>query len=302
MRSSADRRTKRAAIRRRRLHIGLALLLVTALCGLFLAYTNWRVSADIHDRESAQKTLFAKLDAQAVETKKQKVIAAKKAEAEAKAAAAATEAQRKADAAANPSGASTSTTATACDVTNPARINVVVNKKHCFNPMTWAPDDLSAVAKKGYYMRAEAATAMQTMMDAASNVGQGFLISSAYRSYYDQVATYNYWVEVNGSQAEADKVSARAGYSDHQTGLTADLKLENCVLECFGTTTQYQWLATHAAEYGFIRRYPEGLTSITGYEPEAWHWRYVGIATAQDMKTKGIETLEQYLGITGGDY
>lgn len=300
MRSSAARRTARAAARRRRLHISLVLLLAVALCGLFLAYTNWRVSADAHDRETAQKALFAKLDAQAVETKKQRVIAAKRAETEAKAAAAATEAQRQANAAANPSGTASSNTTPTCDVTDPARITVVVNKKHCFNPMTWEPSDFSAVG--GFYMRTEAATSLQSMMDAASKAGQSFIVSSAYRSYYDQVATYNYWVEVNGSQAEADKVSARAGYSDHQTGLAVDLKLDGCVLECFGTTTQYQWLAAHAAEYGFIRRYPEGLASITGYEPEAWHWRYVGTATAQDMKAKGIETLEQYLGITGGDY
>jgi len=272
---------------------------VGAICALFITYTNWRVSADIKASDTAQKTLFAKIDAQIIETKKQRVEAAKKAEAEAKANAASVEAARKAAAAANPSG-TTATTTAVCDVTKPTSITVVVNKKHCFNPSTWAPSDLTAVA--GFNMRAEAANHMQAMMDAASAAGQGFMISSAYRSYYDQVATYNYWVSVNGSQAEADKVSARPGYSDHQTGLTADLKVGSCALDCFGTTTQYQWLAAHGAEYGFIRRYPVGLTSITGYEPESWHWRYVGVTVAQDMKSKGIETLEQYFGVTGGDY
>lgn len=44
------------------------------------------------------------------------------------------------------------------------------------------------------------------------------------------------------------------------------------------------------------------MTSITGYSPESWHWRYVGVAVAKDMKAKGVETMEKYFGISGGDY
>jgi len=300
MRASIARRSLSSKRSRRRIYLYLTPILVASVCALFIAFTNWRVSADIKSSEAAQRDLFAKIDAQIIETKKQRVEAAKKAEADARANAVAAEEKRKAEAAANPSGTASTVTTTVCDVANPNLITIVVNKKHCFNPNTWEPSDLSPVA--GLYLRAEAASHMQAMMDAASAAGQGFLISSAYRSYYDQVATYNYWVSVNGSQAEADKVSARPGYSDHQTGLAADLKLANCVLECFGTTSQYQWVAAHAAEYGFIRRYPEGLTSITGYEPEAWHWRYVGTTVAQDMQMKGIQTLETYFGVSGGDY
>lgn len=281
---------------------GMALL-AAALCALFLAYSNWRVSADIEARETSQAALFATLDTQAAKTKQAKIDAAKKAEAEAKANADKAEASREANATANPSGtASSSTTLTVavCDVTNPASITVVVNKKHCFSPMTWEPSDLTLVGQ--YYMRAEAAQYTQAMIDAAAGAGLGFAVSSGYRSYDNQVSTYAYWVEVNGSQAEADKVSARPGYSEHQTGLVADLKTGSCELECFGTSSAYQWLVAHASAYGFIQRYPEGLSSITGYQTESWHWRYVGTAVAQDMKAKGIETLEQYFGVTGGDY
>lgn len=143
---------------------------------------------------------------------------------------------------------------------------------------------------------------MTNMIQDATAAGQGFDLSSAYRSYDNQVTTYNTWVTVNGSAALADTVSARPGYSEHQTGLAADLKVGSCVLECFGTTSTYTWLREHAATYGFIERYPQGLSDITGYAPEAWHWRYVGPATAQDMKQKGIQTLEQYFGISGGSY
>ena len=201
-----------------------------------------------------------------------------------------------------PSLAKTNTTtgAVKCDVTNPTSITVVVNKKHCFNPPSWAPPDLTYV--DGYLMRTEAASHMQAMMNAASAAGSGFGITSAYRSYSDQVATYNHWVQVNGSAAAADTVSARPGYSEHQTGLAADLAAGGCALECFANTSQYTWLKANAANYGFIERYPPGLTSITGYSPEAWHWRYVGVPTATAMKNSGVQTLEAYFNISGGDY
>lgn len=298
MRASVSKRLTRARSHRSRLYLYVSPLLFAAICGLFLAYSNWRVSTDIQDATTAQRALFAKIDASIVETKKKRIAAAQKAEADAKAQADATEAARKAAATANPAGTTNGTKA--CDVIEPQAITVVVNKQHCFNPMAWAPSDLTVVA--GYYMRAEAAAHMQAMIDAAAADGQGFQLSSAYRSYYDQVATYNYWVAINGSQAEADKVSARPGYSEHQTGLAADLIVGSCTLACIEQTSQYQWLVTHAGEYGFILRYPDGLSAITGYEPEPWHWRYVGVENARDMKAKAIQTLEAYRGVSGGNY
>jgi len=191
-------------------------------------------------------------------------------------------------------------TAVRCDVSNPTSITVVVNKKHCINPLSWAPTDLATL--DGYLMRGITADHMQQMMQAATAAGLPFGLTSAYRSYGDQVATYNNWVQVNGSTAAADTVSARPGYSEHQTGLAADLDTGSCVLECFGGTAQYAWLKQNAASFGFIERYPSGLTGVTGYSPEPWHWRYVGSDTALAMKRAGVQTLEEYLGISGGDY
>lgn len=189
---------------------------------------------------------------------------------------------------------------THCDVSNPTSITVIVNKKHCINPPSWAPPDLTSL--DGYLMRSVTADHMQQMMQAAAAAGLPFGLTSAYRSYNDQVATYNNWVQVNGSTTSADTVSARPGYSEHQTGLAADLDTGSCVLECFGTTAQYTWLKQNAANYGFIERYPSGLTGVTGYSPEPWHWRYVGSDTALAMKRGGVQTLEEYLGVSGGDY
>jgi D-alanyl-D-alanine carboxypeptidase len=187
-----------------------------------------------------------------------------------------------------------------CGVIDPSSITVVINKKNCFSPLEWAPSDLTGV--NGYLLRSEATSQMTKMMQDATAAGSGFGISSAYRSHQNQITTYNNWVQVNGSVAAADTVSARPGYSEHQTGLVADLQTPGCVLECFAGTTSYTWLQANAANYGFINRYPAGLSDITGYAPEAWHWRYVGVATAKDMQTKGIQTLEQYFGIPGGSY
>lgn len=246
-----------------------------------------------------QKVAFAKLDAEAKITLQKKIDAARAAEAAAKKAAAAKAAADAANAAQAASLQASISNAN-CAVSNTSSLTVVINKKHCLNPLSYVPPNLISV--DGYLMRSEAASAMQTMMAVAVKAGLPFGLTSTYRSYQNQVTTYNNWVAVNGSAALADQVSARPGYSEHQTGLAADLKVGSCVLDCFGTTGQYKWLVAHAASYGFIERYPAGLTSITGYDTESWHWRYVGPTTAQDMKQKGIETLEEYFGISGGGY
>lgn len=113
--------------------------------------------------------------------------------------------------------------------------------------------------------------------------------------------TYNHWVGVSG-QILLDTYSARADFSEHQTGLAIDVSAPGCYLDCFGSTTQYRWLAQHAANYGFIQRYPAGSESITGYSDEQWHWRYVGRDIALSMKERGIVTLEEYWEMAGGDY
>ncbi|MCA0227938.1 M15 family metallopeptidase [Patescibacteria group bacterium] len=295
-----NRTPKRYTSRRhppRLLVTGLLLLTAATLCGLFLSYANWRQLSDERQLKQEQAAQFAALDKRVAAAAQKKIDDAKKAEAAAKAAAAADEAARKQSAGQHPDGTVSSSI---CAVTIPSTLTVVINKKHCFSPLNWAPSDLASV--QGYLLRSEAATQLGAMINAASAAGMGFSPSSAYRSYDNQVTTYNTWVAINGSQAAADTVSARPGYSEHQTGLAVDLQTSGCALECFAGTAAYQWLKQYASDYGFIERYPVGLTSITGYSPEAWHWRYIGVATARDMKTKGIQTLEEYLGIPGGDY
>lgn len=183
---------------------------------------------------------------------------------------------------------------------NQNSVDVIVNKSHCLSPINFAPSDLVSI--DGFLLSAKAATHMSDMFAAAAAAGAPLSFTSTYRSFDDQVATYSGWTKNNGSTQLADTVSARPGYSEHQTGLAADLKAGGCALECFATTPQYAWLQVHAADYGFIQRYYAGSESITGYSAEPWHYRYVGNDIAKDMKVKGFKTLEQYWNISGGDY
>ena len=181
---------------------------------------------------------------------------------------------------------------------DPARIDVLVNKQHCLKPLTYAPSDLASDTE--VTLRREAFAAYNAMKQAAAQAGAGFTATSSYRSHEAQIATFADWYRSLGSAEKASDVAALPGYSEHQLGLAVDLRVGGCALECFRSTAAYRWLQAHAHEYGFIERYPLGKTTITGYGAEAWHWRYVGKATASDMHGKKIDTLETYYDMPGG--
>ena len=83
------------------------------------------------------------------------------------------------------------------------------------------------------------------------------------------------------------------GTSEHNAGLAMDI----CSLEQnFEDTEEFAWLCENAADYGFILRYPEDKQDITKIIYEPWHWRYVGIDAAKEMKASG-ECFEEYLGV-----
>jgi D-alanyl-D-alanine carboxypeptidase len=133
------------------------------------------------------------------------------------------------------------------------------------------------------------------LMDAdATALGLNLYISSGYRSYYDQKYIYNNYVKKDG-QKEADTYSARAGHSEHQTGLAFDL---NSINDSFTNTPEGKWVHDNCYKYGLILRYPKGKDDITGYMHESWHLRYVGIDLATKLYNNGNWiTLEEYFGI-----
>lgn len=128
----------------------------------------------------------------------------------------------------------------------------------------------------------------------------GFPISdhySGFRSYETQTQLYQDYVNQDG-KAEADRYSARPGYSEHQTGLAFDLIGTDGDLVTEEKAAQ--WLLDHAADYGFVVRYLKGKEKETGYMAEEWHLRYVG-KEAKEIAASGL-SLEEYYGFEGGDY
>lgn len=187
---------------------------------------------------------------------------------------------------------------------NPAHAWVVVNKQRPLAPLDFRPAALSPSALRGtsgsVSMRPQVADALSRMADAARAAGAGTLgINNAYRSYGLQQSTYARFVRAEG-QAGADAGSARPGHSEHQTGLAVDVVA--CSTRCgeigqFGATAQSAWVAEHAWEFGFIVRYETGTTGTTGYMPEPWHLRYIGLELAAAYHAGGFHTLEQFFGL-----
>lgn len=186
--------------------------------------------------------------------------------------------------------------------TDPSSIWVVVNKRHPIRPLDYAP---AVTIVRGYRVARPAARPLEQLLTTGDAARLGFKIESGYRSYGYQVAIHD---EVAGSEgsAGADRVSARAGYSEHQTGLAVDLISltdAGCNMQaCFAATPAGRWLTRNAWRYGFIVRYRAGDQRITGYAPEPWHIRYVGRPLAAAMRSAGVTTLEQVFHIRGGNY
>ena len=187
---------------------------------------------------------------------------------------------------------------------------MLVNKENALSA-TYTPADLVEVTnmKAGYesnrqYMCETAELALQALYQdlyAAGFTDVG--VTSGYRTYKTQELLHEKYVlkeieDRNVSRAEADKYASRysavAGQSEHQTGLAADMYNTASAEVSFGDTEAYKWLKDHAHQYGFILRYPENKTDITGYDFEPWHYRYVGRYHATQIYEQGL-CLEEYL-------
>lgn len=178
----------------------------------------------------------------------------------------------------------------------PGEYQRVINKRNPLSPIDYAPTDMVNVG--GHPLRYQAALAFWQFVDAANASGVAITVVSGFRSYSSQASLYESYVAMYGQEL-ADSISARPGYSEHQSGLAVDIGNPSgaCGLqECFASTAAGGFAAAHAHEFGFVIRYPAGMSYWTGYAYEPWHLRYVGRDVAMDMRNRGIDTLEQYYG------
>ena len=128
--------------------------------------------------------------------------------------------------------------------------------------------------------------------DAKSQINVDLMITSGYRSYQDQFASYDMYKR--RGQDYADAYAARPGYSEHQTALALDIvSLQHTGSKAFSESEEAQWLKDNCYKYGFILRYPEGKEIITGFGYEAWHYRYVGTDVAKKIHDEDI-TFDEY--------
>jgi D-alanyl-D-alanine carboxypeptidase len=189
-------------------------------------------------------------------------------------------------------------------LSDPARIWVVVNKARPLEPADYAPVPLAEVPLQmttpSGDVRADVGAAVGQMAEDAAAAGAGRIgANNGYRSYGLQVTTYDSHVRSQGQEG-ADAGSARPGHSEHQTGLALDVVA--CDTRCggldgFGATGQSAWVAEHAWEYGFVVRYENVGSGVTGYAPEPWHLRYIGVDLAAAYHAGGFHTLEEFFGL-----
>lgn len=190
-------------------------------------------------------------------------------------------------------------------VENPYDILVLVNKEHAL-PNHFEPHDLVVPDVRFPFaeddpkkqLRKEAADALEELFRAAEADGIYLFAVSGYRSYERQEAIFAANVEKHGED-HANTFSAKAGESEHQTGLVMDVTSQEVgfdLLTEFGESEAGKWLEQHAHEYGYIIRYPRGKEHITKYQYEPWHLRYVGKKAAKEIVENDL-TLEEYLGV-----
>lgn len=144
------------------------------------------------------------------------------------------------------------------------------------------------------------------MITAAQADGISLIPVSGYRSRERQHNNFErkikYYTDLGYGKAEATRIASEIvlmpGTSEHNAGLAMDFGTNgNYTLdENFAKTDAFKWLSEHAADYGFILRYESDTKHITKITYEPWHWRYVGVKAAKEIKASGV-TLEEYLGM-----
>ncbi len=182
------------------------------------------------------------------------------------------------------------------------------------NPWNFIPEDHvpEIVCFNGWqYVSVECYDALMSMLDGCREAGLTPYVASAYRTHGDQRYLYNNKIQrlinegysVEDANKLAGTVVAVPGTSEHELGLALDLVDYNYrnLDEAQENTPVQQWFMAHCWEYGFILRYPNDKSDITGIIYEPWHYRYVGKTIAEEIYKTGV-CLEEYLDALTREY
>lgn len=176
--------------------------------------------------------------------------------------------------------------------------NIMLVNKYNALSKDYEVENLTNISKTYGYgdnkkLNKEAYDAFIDLAEDAKKEGYTILIVSSYRSYKDQEDVWKDYKASFGTR-KADAYAARAGSSEHETGLAIDVADYYDENDKFEDTDSFKWMQANAHKYGYILRYPKGKENITGYSYEAWHYRYVGIETATKVYNEGITYDEYY--------
>lgn len=179
----------------------------------------------------------------------------------------------------------------------------LVNAK---NPLdeTYIPNDLvnssNSRSDRTVQLRLYCSMALEAFLKEAAKFGiTDVSVTSGYRSYSFQNTLFQNEIAIYASYGDqAEEKAAQnvnpPGFSEHQTGLAVDMHNMPSASPAFGKTKAAQWLAANAHNFGFILRYPEDKTEITGINYEPWHFRFVGRYHATKMHELNM-CLEEYI-------
>ena len=175
--------------------------------------------------------------------------------------------------------------------------HLLLTNKFYYLDNTYNSDNMVNVSKKYSYgenqiLTSETYNAFIEMFNAAKMEDLTLIINSSYRSYEHQEEIYN---DLKNSKGEdyANKIAAKPGHSEHQTGMSIDIQTYGSTAATFEEYEEFNWLKQNAYKYGFILRYPKDKEYLTGYEYESWHYRYVGTEAATYIYENNI-TFDEY--------
>lgn len=181
-----------------------------------------------------------------------------------------------------------------CSLSDDASFCRFVGPQNAFTDQRYEPADLIAVTgahlsmTKPATLRAASLAALQKMSDAHfRDLGRPLVVISGFRSY-----AYQKGIKDRGCP---DSLCAKAGHSEHQTGLAVDLFAATTETEFLAVpkfAASFVWLQKNAHLYGFTNSYQNG-PAVDGYEKEPWHWRHIGVELAGALQGAG-QTLTQY--------